>query len=250
MGYHNPVEDELAIRDLCARYIDAINRIDDELWKSTWAEDASWSLLGQDLSGRDNLVTFWRNTMGVFNFVIMTLNSGTVDIQGDRATGRWYVKEQMSIKAVIPKEKGSSPEPESSSPTISKESVDDDIFSFPRLPMSANSSRFSASRLRALANETASSGLTFIPVTPSSTIQPIPEPTTSLMTVALPKYMASSSTMPKASVRSMAQCMAMGQAAGTAASLAAAVGGEVRSVPLAGVTDRLRAGGAIVELEG
>lgn len=54
----------------------------------------------------------------------------------------------------------------------------------------------------------------------------------------------------QASVRSMAQCMAMGQAAGTAASLAAAVGGEVRSVPLAGVTDRLRAGGAIVELEG
>jgi len=102
MGYHNPVEDELAIRDLCARYIDAINRIDDELWKSTWAEDASWSLLGQDLSGRDNLVTFWRNTMGVFNFVIMTLNSGTVDIQGDRATGRWYVKEQMSIKGTEP----------------------------------------------------------------------------------------------------------------------------------------------------
>jgi hypothetical protein len=54
----------------------------------------------------------------------------------------------------------------------------------------------------------------------------------------------------QASVRSMAQCMAMGQAAGTAASLAAAVGGEVRSVPLAGVTDRLRSGGAIVELEG
>ena len=52
-----------------------------------------------------------------------------------------------------------------------------------------------------------------------------------------------------ASVRSMAQCMAMGQAAGTAAGLAVARGSEPRDVPIAGLRDRLREDGAIVDLE-
>jgi glycine/D-amino acid oxidase-like deaminating enzyme len=52
----------------------------------------------------------------------------------------------------------------------------------------------------------------------------------------------------QASIRSMAQCMAMGQAAGTAAALAARAGGDVRAAPAAGLRDRLRADGAILSL--
>lgn len=51
-----------------------------------------------------------------------------------------------------------------------------------------------------------------------------------------------------ASIRSMAQCMAMGQAAGTAAALATASGGEVREVPHVRVQERLRSDGAILEV--
>jgi hypothetical protein len=51
-----------------------------------------------------------------------------------------------------------------------------------------------------------------------------------------------------ASVRSMAQCMAMGQAAGTAAALAAQDGHEVRDVAPAVVRDRLRKDGATLEV--
>ena len=51
-----------------------------------------------------------------------------------------------------------------------------------------------------------------------------------------------------ASVRSMAQCMAMGQAAGTAAAMAAAAGVDPREVDAAALRDRLRADGAILEL--
>jgi glycine/D-amino acid oxidase-like deaminating enzyme len=51
-----------------------------------------------------------------------------------------------------------------------------------------------------------------------------------------------------ASVRSMAQCMAMGQAAGTAAALAVAAGRDPRDLPVAQLRDRLRADGAILEL--
>lgn len=51
-----------------------------------------------------------------------------------------------------------------------------------------------------------------------------------------------------ASIRSMAQCMAMGHAAGITAALAAGKGGEVRDVEPGLIQDRLRADGAILEL--
>ena len=52
----------------------------------------------------------------------------------------------------------------------------------------------------------------------------------------------------QASIRSMAQCMAMGQAVGTVASMAAENDGEVRGVAYADVRDRLVENGAILEL--
>jgi hypothetical protein len=51
-----------------------------------------------------------------------------------------------------------------------------------------------------------------------------------------------------ASVRSMAQCMAMGQAAGTAAALAIEAGRDPRDVAVDRLRDRLRQEGAILEL--
>ncbi len=51
-----------------------------------------------------------------------------------------------------------------------------------------------------------------------------------------------------ASVRSMAQCMAMGQAAGTAAAFGARRDGVPRNVDIAALRERLRADGAILEL--
>src|SRR5204863_8895516 len=49
-----------------------------------------------------------------------------------------------------------------------------------------------------------------------------------------------------ASVRSMAQCMAMGQASGTAAALASSRSGSPRDVAAPELRDRLRAAGAVV----
>ncbi len=49
-----------------------------------------------------------------------------------------------------------------------------------------------------------------------------------------------------ASVRSMAQCMAMGQAAGTAAAFAAGANGDPRSIPSSTLRDRLVADGALL----
>jgi hypothetical protein len=51
----------------------------------------------------------------------------------------------------------------------------------------------------------------------------------------------------QASIRSMAQCMAMGQAAGTAAALAAKGDGQVRSIDFDDLRGRLHGDGAILE---
>jgi hypothetical protein len=53
----------------------------------------------------------------------------------------------------------------------------------------------------------------------------------------------------QASIRSMAQCMAMGQAAGVLAAMASATKGVVRDVPVPTVLDRLRAEGAVLSVD-
>ncbi len=88
----NPA-DELAIRDVVARYIDAVNRFSAEDWIATWADDATWFLMGMEVTGRDNILNLWQGAMGSFEFAIMMLNSGTIEIDGDTASGRWYVTE-------------------------------------------------------------------------------------------------------------------------------------------------------------
>ncbi|MDJ0925485.1 MAG: FAD-dependent oxidoreductase, partial [Acidimicrobiia bacterium] len=53
----------------------------------------------------------------------------------------------------------------------------------------------------------------------------------------------------QASVRSMAQCMAMGQAAGVTAAIAADEDGVVRDVPYPTVATQLRSAGAILDID-
>ncbi|MFV9671992.1 MAG: FAD-dependent oxidoreductase [Acidimicrobiia bacterium] len=53
----------------------------------------------------------------------------------------------------------------------------------------------------------------------------------------------------QASVRSMAQCMAMGQGAGTTAALAVVSRGDVRRAPIQRIQDLLRKDGAILDVE-
>lgn len=92
----NPVEDELAIRHLVNAYADAVNRVDKDLWASTWAEDGTWELPGAgEFSGRDNIVGLWTQAMGGFQFVAQLIYNGTLEVNGDSATGRWYLAEHL-----------------------------------------------------------------------------------------------------------------------------------------------------------
>ena len=89
----NPVEDELALRNLMARYADAVNRVDAEAWIATWAEDGIWNLLGNPVSGKDNILGLWQQMMGSFEFALMLPSSCLFEVDGETANGHWYLHE-------------------------------------------------------------------------------------------------------------------------------------------------------------
>lgn len=87
------LEDERALERLMARYADAVNRRDEVSWAATWAEDGTWNLLGNPISGRANILVLWQKMMAGFEFAIMLPSSGLFSIDGDHATGHWYLQE-------------------------------------------------------------------------------------------------------------------------------------------------------------
>ena len=94
------LEDELALRNLMARYVDAVNRYDADAWIATWAEDATWNLLGTPVEGREAILALWQQMMASFEFAIMFPNSCHFEIDGDTATGHWYLHEYSRQEGV------------------------------------------------------------------------------------------------------------------------------------------------------
>lgn len=89
------IEDRSALHDLMARYIDAVNRVDGAAWAATWASDGRWQLLGNEIHGRSQILAHWQQVMAGFEFAIMMPGSGLVDVDGDIATGHWYLQEHI-----------------------------------------------------------------------------------------------------------------------------------------------------------
>jgi uncharacterized protein (TIGR02246 family) len=88
-------EDDLALRNLMARYIDAVNRNDAEAWIATWAEDGVWHLMGEPVTGREPILALWQQMMANFEFALMLPNSCLFSVDGTAATGHWYLHEYL-----------------------------------------------------------------------------------------------------------------------------------------------------------
>lgn len=91
-----PLDDELAIRRLVDTYVDGVNRKDEAVWGSTWADDATWSLPGRELAGKQAIVAFWVGAVARYAELVQLAPNGVVHSgeQEGTATGRWYVLEQ------------------------------------------------------------------------------------------------------------------------------------------------------------
>lgn len=87
------IGDELAIRALVARYADAVHDRSAEQWGATWSTDGVWEIAGQTITGRDAIVQFWQEAMARFPFAMLMMGSGEIWLDGDTASGRWYLTE-------------------------------------------------------------------------------------------------------------------------------------------------------------
>ena len=88
--------DEEAIRQLVARYADAVTRRDEDAWSATWTNDGVWDLGNKHAEGRDEIVELWRASMAAFETVIQLVHQGTIDVERDDAVGRWYLHEEST----------------------------------------------------------------------------------------------------------------------------------------------------------
>ena len=60
------------IKDLLHLYSDAVCRQDADQWTNTWCESGLWDLgHGEPVSGKENLRSFWINSMSRFEKVIL-----------------------------------------------------------------------------------------------------------------------------------------------------------------------------------
>lgn len=94
-----PVADELAIRNLLARYGDAVVRRDPDAWIDTWAPDCTWDLgRGRVTHGHDETLTLWRTSIAKYPWVAQLPASGFVELVDGVVHGTWYVLELNHVE--------------------------------------------------------------------------------------------------------------------------------------------------------
>lgn len=94
-GFSGPPEDLAAIRQLHDRYADAVFRRDAAAWGQLWAKDATWSLMGMEVAGRDAIVGLWEQAMSGFAFVAFFVQPASTTITGHEGEGRIYTNEVL-----------------------------------------------------------------------------------------------------------------------------------------------------------
>lgn len=89
-----PAEDDLAIRDLVARYADAVCRRDAEAWLATWAPECSWDLGGGRVAhGPHETLALWQSSIAKYPWVAQLPTSGRLESVDGQACGQWYLLE-------------------------------------------------------------------------------------------------------------------------------------------------------------
>ena len=88
--------DRDAIAELVHRYADAVVHYDGDQWGACWDVDAHWVLgPGRDVTGRAAIVELWFKAMKMFSAVVQNVLNGEVRVDGDAASGRWYIMEHF-----------------------------------------------------------------------------------------------------------------------------------------------------------
>jgi uncharacterized protein (TIGR02246 family) len=86
--------DQLAIRDLLAGFAEAVNRMRPDELRALFTEDAQWVVTGWgEPRGHDAIVAFLDDLLVKWAMIFHAVHSGQVRLDGDHATGEWYISE-------------------------------------------------------------------------------------------------------------------------------------------------------------
>jgi len=84
---------EAAIRQLYARYADAVWRKDRAAFLECFTEDAVWKIAGRTLEGRNEIGDFFEMSTAPSHKVMFWWSNPALEVTGDTATGRLNVTE-------------------------------------------------------------------------------------------------------------------------------------------------------------
>ena len=96
-----PVEDRLAIRELCEEFAAGAMRINADAWGETWAEEGVWGLPSMEtpVAGKQNVIEAFRQKLEYVDFMSIISFPAELNIEGDKATGKCYCRELSYPKA-------------------------------------------------------------------------------------------------------------------------------------------------------
>ena len=89
-------DDQHAIERLVVAFADAAIRADADAFADLWTDDGSWVIgppIDRSFASRDSIGAGFGGLIGGWEFLIQTPQYGIVEVDGDRATGRWLVRE-------------------------------------------------------------------------------------------------------------------------------------------------------------
>src|SRR5579871_2964483 len=84
---------ECAVRQLHARYADAVWRLDFDAFGNCFTEDAEWRMGGKIFQGRAAIVAHLKYLSGMYHRIFMTFRTPLVDITDGAVTSRTYISE-------------------------------------------------------------------------------------------------------------------------------------------------------------
>jgi hypothetical protein len=94
------IADELSIRDLVARFANACSPPNYDAFATLWLpgdqNNPQWTLsdpYAMSATGIGEIVAMLRRLLATRDFFVQLVHSGVVEIDGDRATGRWIMRE-------------------------------------------------------------------------------------------------------------------------------------------------------------
>ena len=91
------VEDELFIRNLAARFTDAVNERDLASFRQLWTDDAVWEIgppLQSRADGVEEIVALLRRLLQAEQYFMQLTHSGVIEVKDDRATARFVERER------------------------------------------------------------------------------------------------------------------------------------------------------------